>query len=183
MGTKPPAYIEDHSAERVVSFFVNCPAPEGAAWDLLRDWVTKNVLDYQSRRYIGCAPKGHHPNGADHHADEEAGAHEYVAQMLLVGNEEDNATYLGAGTCAAPQGLFLVGDVVMDVFNDDGTVNLGSCMETSFGAIAASLQEMGGYAFDFQARPYYEEHVFTPGWFGGQGELAGFKLWLPIRVV
>jgi AraC family transcriptional regulator len=181
MATKPLVRIEDHSTERVASFFVNCPAPEGAAWDLLRDWVTKNVPDYQSRRFIGCAPKGHHPVGADHHADEEVGAHEYTAQMLLLEGEGDSAWFFGADVCAAPQGLFLVGDVVMDEFNDDGTVNLGSSMENSFGALSATLQEMGGYAFELQVRPYYEEHIFSPEWFNGKGELAGFKLWLPIR--
>jgi hypothetical protein len=34
-----------------------------------------------------------------------------------------------------------------------------------------------------QQRPYYEEHVFSREWFSGDGDLAGFKLWLPIGKV
>lgn len=79
MGTKPLVRIEEHSMERVVSFYVDCRAPEEAAWNQLRDWITKKRNDYKARRYIGCAPKGHHPNGDGHHPNEDIGSHEYRA--------------------------------------------------------------------------------------------------------
>ena len=183
METKPTVRIEDHSDERVASFLVNCPGPEEAAWNLLRDWVTKNVNDYPSRRYIGYAPKGHHPNGEAHHTDEEVGAHEYAAQMILFEGEGNRATFNGADISDAPHGLFLVGDVALNQFAEDGTIDIGLSMETSFGFMSDSLKEMGGYEFDLQNRPYFEEHIFTAEWFKGNGESAGFKLWLPIRKI
>jgi AraC family transcriptional regulator len=183
MATKPLIRIEEHSQERVVSFAVNCRGPEEAAWDLLRGWVTKNITDYQSRRYIGCAPQGHHPQGEAHQADEEAGFHEYAAQMFLFADEGQPEPFKGDVVCAAPQGLFLVGDVALNEFSPDGTLDIGSSMQKSFGVMAKYLQDMGGYEFDLTARPYYEEHIFTHEWFSGAGELAEFQLWLPIKKI
>lgn len=183
MGKKPLVRIEEHSKERVVSFLVNCRGPEGAAWNLLRDWAVANLNDFTARRYIGCAPKGHHPNGEGHHSNEEIGSHEYLAQMFLFEDEGHNDTFLGADVCDAPNGLFLVGDVAMNEFNDDGTIDIGSSMQKSFGVMSECLKDMGAYQFDLKQRPYYEEHIFTNEWFDGAGDLAGFKLWLPIRKV
>jgi AraC family transcriptional regulator len=183
MGTKPLVRIEEHSKERVVSFFVNCSGPEGAAWGLLRDWAMANLQDYPARRYIGCAPKGHHPKGEAHRPDEEPGTHEYLAQMLLFEHEGDDETFLGADVCDAPIGLFLVGDVVLNEFSDDGTIDIGSSMQKAFGVMAECLSDMGGYEFELKERPYIEEHIFTKEWFAGDEGLAGFKLWLPIRKV
>ena len=84
MGKKPLVRIEEHSKERMVSFFVNCSGPEEAAWNLLRDWTVTNLKDYTARRYIGCAPKGHHPQGEGHNQNEEIGCHEYIAQMIKI---------------------------------------------------------------------------------------------------
>lgn len=181
MGTKPLVRIEEHSKERVVSFFVNCARPEEAAWNLLRSWAVANLKDYKARRYIGCAPKGHHPKGEEHHPNEEIGFHEYIAQMFLFENEGNGDTFLGADVCDAPGGLFLVGDVVMNEFHDDGTIDIGSSMQKSYGVMSECLKEMGGYEFELKERAYFEEHIFTNEWFNGTGELAGFKLWLPIK--
>jgi AraC family transcriptional regulator len=183
MGTKPLVRIEEHGMDRVVSFFVNCRGPEESAWNMLRNWVTTNLNDFRARRYIGCAPKGHHPNGEKHQPAEEIGSHEYMAQMFLFEGEGNNDMYLGADVCDAPKGLFLAGDVVMNEFNDDGTIDIGSSMQKSFGVMSECLKEMGGYEFELGKRPYFEEHIFTNEWFGGDGTLAGFKLWLPIRKV
>jgi AraC-like DNA-binding protein len=183
MGTRPLVRIEEHHGERVVSFFVDCRGPEEAAWNLLRDWVTTNIGDYKARRYVGCAPKGHHPNGEQHEADEGPGEHEYMAQIFLLGDEGQGDTYLGAEVIDAPKGLFLVGDVVLNEFQENGEVDIGTSMMNAFGVMAECLQNMGGYEFELKERPYYKEHVFTNQWFEGAGDLAGFKLWLPIRKV
>lgn len=45
------------------------------------------------------------------------------------------------------------------------------------------LFENEGNEKKLKERPYFEEHIFTDEWFRGYGELAGFKLWLPIRKV
>jgi AraC family transcriptional regulator len=183
MGTQPLVRIEEHSLERVVSFEVHCSGPEAAAWDLLRAWATQHTGDYTARRYIGCAPKGHHPTGEAHQADEETGYHEYLAQMFLFEEEGKGETFRGAQVCPAPQGLFLVGDVALNEFNEDGTLDIGSSMQKSYGVMAECLKELGDYEFELSARPYFEEHLFTREWFIGAGDLAGFKLWLPIRKI
>jgi hypothetical protein len=181
MGTKPLVRIEEHGKERVVSFRDNCRGPEEAAWNLLRDWAVAHLNDYTMRRYIGCAPEGHHPKSEEHRPNEETGLHEYVAQMFLFGDEGASDTFLGAEVCDAPRGLFLVGDVVMNEFNDDGTIDIGSSMQKSFGVMSECLKSMGGYEFELKERAYWEEHIFTNEWFSGAGELAGFKLWLPVK--
>ena len=183
MEIKPLVRIEEHSKEKVVSFFVNCRGPEEVAWNLLREWAATNLNDCTARRYMGCAPKGHHPKGEEHQTDEEIGFHEYTAQMLLLEDEGKNDKFLGADVCDAPKGLFLVGDVAMNEYNADGTIDIGLSMQKSAGIMSECLKDMGGYEFELQERPYFEEHVFTNEWFEGNGELAGFKLWLPIKKV
>jgi hypothetical protein len=49
--------------------------------------------------------------------------------------------------------------------------------------MAECLKDMGGYEFELKERLYFEEHIFTHEWFDGDGELAGFKLWLQIKKV
>lgn len=183
MGTKPLVRIEEHSMERVVSFYVDCHAPEEAAWNLLRNWLIQNIADYKARRYIGCAPNGHHPNGDEHQSNEEIGSHAYTAQMFLFEDEGKNNNFLNADVCDAPTGLFLVGDVVMNEFNDDGSIDIGSSMQKSYGVMAECLNDMGGYEFELKERPFFEEHIFSNEWFNGKGDLAGFKLWLPIKKI
>jgi len=191
MGTKPLVRIEDHSNERVASFSVDCKGPEGAAVTLLRDWAVKNLNDYTARRYIGCAPKGHHPKGEHHQKGEQIGMHEYVMQMLLVAEEGIGSTFLGAHVCDAPQGLFLIGDVALNEFNNDEAIDLGSSMQTAFGIMSECLSDMGGYEFDFnygdplKERRHREEHIWSKEWWENpaicEAGLMGFKLWLPIR--
>lgn len=198
MGTKPLLRIEDHSAERVVSFSVNCIGPEGAALKLTREWAIANLNDYTTRRFMGWAPKGHHPEGESHQPNENVGAHEYIMQILLLGDEGSGDMFLGAEVKDAPRGLFLIGDVAFNEFNDNGTVDIGTSMETAFGVMSECLKDMGGYEFDFnygdplKERRHREEHVWSNEWWenpdwqnpdsGGAG-LVGFKLWLPIKKV
>ncbi len=185
MGTKPIVRIEEHNNEKVISFKVDCRGPEEAAGNLLKDWVVKNIKDYAARRYIGCAPKGHHPDGEEHHPDEEMGEHEYIFHMFLFDHEADSAFCSRSEVSEAPKGLYLIGDVALDEYNDAGNIDVGSSMQTAYGVMKECLEEMGGYEFDLQERPYYEEHIFHTEWFTGQlvgdSGLAGFKLWLPIR--
>jgi hypothetical protein len=147
----------------------------------MRQWATANLTDWPARRYIGCAPKGHHPGGEAHRPNEEEGNHEYLAQVFLYGHEGDCADFLGADVADAPKGLYLVGDVALNEFQADGSIDIGSSMQKSAGVMFECLKDMGGYALDLESRPYHEEHIFADGWPAGDGGLAGFKLWLPIR--
>ena len=183
MGTKPLVRIEEHMEERVVSFRAEGQDPELAAWTKMRDWATANLSDYSMRRYIGCAPKGHHPGGEAHQADEGPGCHEYLAQMILYGREGDEGRFLGADVVDGPSGLYLVGDVVLNEFNSDGSIDIGESMQKSGSVMFECLKEIGGYELQLPERPYYEEHLFTRDWDLRDGALAGFKLWLPIRKI
>lgn len=187
MGTRPLVRIEEFSNAKVVSFEVNCLAPEDAAINLLKSWALQNISDYTARRYIGCAPKGHHAEGEEHQSNEDIGSHEYVMQMFLFEHEGCDRTFLGANVCEAPKGLYLVGDVAMNEFSNDGSIDVGTSMQTAYGIMAACLKEMGGYAFELKERPYYEEHIWHKEWFDGKladdQNLAGFKLWLPIKKI
>lgn len=186
ISTKPLVRIEEHSNERVVSFFVNCKGPESVAWELLREWAVKNLSDYTARRCFGCAPKGHHPDGAEHQPNEEEISHEYVMQMFLLGDEGKGNTFLGANVCDAPKGLYLVGDIVLNEFNEDGSIDIGSSMQTSFGVMSECLKGMGEYEFDLNERKHLEEQIFSNECWNnpiGDAGLIGFKLWLPIKKI
>lgn len=187
MGINPLFRIEEHSNERVVSFFVNCKGPEAVAGDLLREWAVNNLSDYSARRCVGYAPKGHHQEGEEHQPNEKAGSHEYVMQMFLFKDEGNSDIFLGADVCDAPKGLFLVGDVALNEFHDDGNIDIGSSMQTAFGVMSECLRDMGGYEFDLQDRRHREEQIFSNEWWKnpniGDAGLVGFKLWLPIKKV
>lgn len=187
MNIKPLVRIEDHSNERAVSFFVNCVDPEGVAGDLLREWAVKNLSDYTVRRCVGCAINGHHPNGEEHHPNEEPCSHEYVMQMILLGDEGNSDTFFGADVCDAPKGLFLVGDVALNEFQDNGNIDIGSSMQTAGRIMYEYLKEIGGYEFDLQERRHREEQIFSNEWWENpnirDAGLIGFKLWLPIRKI
>ncbi|OJV65709.1 MAG: hypothetical protein BGO41_07700 [Clostridiales bacterium 38-18] len=185
IGTKPILRIEDCSNERVVSFFVNCKGPEEAAGNLLREWAVKNLSDYTARRYVGYAPKGHHPEGEYHQLDEPIGSHEYLMQMFLYGDEGKTSNFYGVDVCDAPQGLYLVGDVSLNEFDSNGNIDLGSSMQTAFSIMSECLKDMNYYEFDLGERRHREEQIFSNDWWInpsiGERGLQGFKLWLPIK--
>ena|GEM_PF-814545 len=186
-GTKPLLRIEEYSNLRVVSFKADCKGPETAAWNLLKEWVVKNIGDYTTRRFFGCAPKGHHPEGKEHQPNEDIGTHEYVVSMFLLNHEANEKTYHGADVFDAPKGLYLVGDVAMNEFNDNGNLDIGTSMQSSGSVMVECLKEIGGYELALNERPFYEEHIFFKEWFTGElsgdGGLVGFKLWLPIKKI
>lgn len=184
MGKGPIVRIEEHGGERVASFAVDCSGPESAAGERMRAWAVKNLTDYAARRCVGCAPKGHHPQGVAHRPGEDPGFHEYVMQMFLYGREGEGADFRGAEVRNAPEGLFLVGDAALDEYGPDGALDLGSSMQTAYGIMDECLKNMGGYAFDLKRRRHLEEQIFTRAWWSGgdigDEGLAGFRLWLPI---
>ncbi|HWS30134.1 MAG TPA: hypothetical protein VN512_08510 [Clostridia bacterium] len=83
----------------------------------------------------------------------------YIFHMFLFDHEADSAFCPCAGVSEAPKGLYLIGDVALDEYNDAGNIDIGSSMQTAYGVMRECLEELGGYAFDLQAQPYYEEHI------------------------
>lgn len=177
-GSKPLVRIEELNDLKVVSCSVKGKDPEMKAWNQMREWVTKNRKDYEARRYIGYAPYGHHP------VCEEEDIHEYHAMMLLYGAEDLDKTIYGMTLSDAPKGLFLVGDVVLNEFNADGTIDIGSSMKKSSQTIYECMLDMGIYDLDFDGRTYLEEHIFKKEWFIAENPeeiLAEYRFWLPIK--
>lgn len=180
LGEKPLVRMEELSGRRVVVFTVNCPEPETRAWNLMREWAVRNLRDYEARRYIGYAPGGHHPDGP------EETAHAYCAMMILHGDEGNEENFFGARVADAPGGVFLVGDVALNEYFEDGTIDIGLSMKNSSMTVYECMVNMGGYEMDFDGRNYLEEHVFQKQWFtSGHPEeiLPEYKFWLPIRKV
>ena len=175
-GSKPLVRIESLENLKAVCFYANCAEPETPAWYQLRNWVAENANDYSARRYIGFAPSGHHPTG------ENNDLHEYKAQMILY--EEEIPMFQGAELCDAPRGLFLVGDVVLNEYNEDGSIDIGASMKKSSQVIYECMLSMGGYEIDFAGRTYLEEHIFDNEWFTDESPekyQTQFKFWLPIK--
>ncbi len=163
---------------RAVEFRVNCMEPEKHAWNLMREWVLKNLRDYEVRRYIGYAPCGHHPEG------EGENVHEYCALFLLHDDEGKDGEYFGAKVVDAPRGVFLVGDVVLNEYFEDCTIDIGLSMKNASQTIYECMKNMGGYELDFDGRTYLEEHFFKKEWFTAdchEAILPEYRFWLPIK--
>lgn len=177
-GSKPLVRIEELNNLKAVSFCVNCEAPETQAWNLMREWAVKNFSDFEARRYIGYAPCGHHLQG------EEEDSHEYNAMMILRSDEGIGETLFGEKVSEVPKGLFLVGDVVLNEFDDDGVLDIGASMKKSSQTIYECMLNMGEYDLDFDGRTYLEEHIFPKEWFltdKPEEIQAEYKFWLPIK--
>ncbi len=178
LGEKPLVRMEELSRCRAVAFTVKCREPETQAWNLMREWAVKNLNDYEARRYIGYAPGGHHPDGP------QEAPHEYCAMMLLHGDEGKGEYFLGAQAVDVPEGLFLVGDVVLNEYCGDGTIDIGLSMKNSSRTVYECMVNMGGYEMDFDGRAYLEEHIFQRQWFTSEHPeriLPEYKFWLPIK--
>lgn len=178
LGEKAIIRMEELDHCRAVAFYADCPEPETRAWNLMREWAVKNLSDYEARRYIGYAPGGHHPQGP------EEGPHPYCAMMLLHSGEGAGDAFLGAQVVDAPRGVFLVGDVVLNEYFDDGTVDIGLSMKNSSQTVYECMVNMGGYELDFDGRTYLEEHIFQKRWFTAdcpEQILPEYKFWLPIK--
>jgi len=177
---KPEVRIEELLNGKVISFSVDTVGPEREAWNLMRKWVKENIKDFSLRKYFGFAPKDHHAEGNQHEPNENDERHEYISQMFLFSDEVN--IFSNVEITDAPKGLFLVGDVIFDQFNDDGTVDIGTSMEKSSGFMFERMKE-GGYEMDMNNRCYYEEHIFPKEWFDGADVNAEMRLWLPIKKV
>lgn len=178
LGEKAFIRMEELGSYRAVAFYADCQEPETQAWNRMREWARGALTDYEARRYIGYAPRGHHPAGP------EEAAHPYCAMMLLHSGEGDGDTFLGAEVVDAPKGLFLVGDVALNEYTDDGTIDIGLSMKNSSQMVYECMLHMGGYELDFDGRTYLEEHIFQKQWFtSGHPEqlLPEYKFWLPIK--
>ncbi|SJZ50095.1 helix-turn-helix domain-containing protein [Anaerorhabdus furcosa] len=180
MGDKPVVRIEEITEETAIIFCAKSDTPEKDAWNKMRRWATKNLNDYSARRYFGYAPMGHHPNNS---SDNE---HEYISTMLLTNDESHDTSIFDLNTTSMPRGLFLVGDVVLNEFDEDGNIDIGESMKSSSQVIYQCMLELKDYELDFDNRTYLEEHLFPREWFieeNHESMQIERKFWLPIRKI
>lgn len=180
MGTKPLVRMVELKDDVAVLFQACGEEPERHAWNLMREWVVNHVAGYETRKYIGYAPMGHHPEG------ENDDKHVYNACMLLHEEECRNMDLADEKLSDVPKGVFLVGDVALNEFNEDGTINIGLSMKKASQTIYEYMLEMGGYELDFDGRTFLEEHIFSKEWFiADEPEKiqAEYKFWLPIKKI
>ena len=137
MGTRPLVQMIELKDEKAVMFQVCEEEPERRAWNMMREWGAGNLTGYEARRYIGYAPMGHHPKG------EEGDNHAYCACMLLHEAEWHSRDLKGAEISDMPGGIFLVGDVALNEFYEDGSVDIGLSMKKASQTIYEYMLEMG----------------------------------------
>lgn len=90
----------------------------------------------------------------------------------------------GAKIIDAPKGLFLVGDVALNEFYDNGTIDIGSSMKKSSQTTYECMLDMEDYDIDFKEHTYLEEHIFHKEWFLADNPeefQAEYRFWLPIK--
>ena len=93
---------------------------------------------------------------------------------------------MGANVIDAPAGLFLAGDVALNEFFDDGTIDIGLSMKKSSQVVYECMLDMGGYEMDFDGRTYLEEHIFKKQWFTSEHPeriAPEYRFWLPVKRV
>ena len=106
--------------------------------------------------------------------------------MLLHGSEGKTGEFLGANVIDAPAGLFLAGDVALNEFFDDGTIDIGLSMKKSSQVVYECMLDMGGYEMDFDGRTDLEEHIFKKQWFTSEHPeriAPEYRFWLPVKRV
>lgn len=89
------------------------------------------MAGYSERKFIGVAPKGHHPDGSYTKSSDDEIKHEYLVQVFLYGDEGLDGVFCGTEVCKAPKGVFLVSDVVLNQFDDKGNWDIGASMMKS----------------------------------------------------
>ncbi len=172
--------MEEHKNEKVVCFTVDCVDPENEAWGQMSEWCKRNVPDRVARRYIGVAESGHHPQGEEHQNASEHIKHPYKAMMYLVGDECGQGEFCGLKVEDAPSGLFLVSDVILNQYDENGSMDIALSMMKASEAFVKFIKNTGGYEFDCSMGIFYEEHIFSEKWFQNGGVPDGFRMWVPI---
>lgn len=180
MNKTPIVKIEEHHKEKVIAFRVDCENPESAAWGLMSEWCIENMSDRTGRRYVGFASIGHHPNGAPHQNASELETHPYIAMMFLIGDECKKEVFHGLQVEEAPEGLFLVNDVVLNQYDENGDLDIALSMMKASESFVEFMNKTDQYEFDCGKGIFFEEHIFSERWFEQGGVPDGFRMWVPI---
>ena len=80
----------------------------------------------------------------------------------------------------APEGIYLVNDVALNQFDNDGNLDMALSMMKASDAFMEFVQNTDGYEFDMKKGVFYEEHIFSEDWFQKGGLPTAFKMWVPV---
>lgn len=180
MNEKTIVRVEGHANEKVVCFEVDCFDAEEAAWGKMSTWCKENIPDRTARRFIGLAPKGHHPDGENHQNASEHVKHPYIAMMFLIGDEVKQETFHGLPVHDAPDGIYLVNDVALNQYDEHGKLDMALSMIKASDSFVDFVNRTDGYEFDMKKGIFYEEHIFSEQWFQEGGLPTGFRMWVPV---
>lgn len=172
--------MEEHRKEKVICFEVDCMDPEEKAWGLMSEWCRRNVSDRTARRFLGVAPMGHHPEEVQHQNASEHESHPYIAMMYLVGEEGIMDSFHGKKVEDAPEGLFLINDVALNQYDENGDMDMALSMMKASEAFMDFMKTTKDYEFDCGKGIFYEEHIFSEKCFQQGGFPDGFRMWVPI---
>ena len=84
------------------------------------------MAGYSERKFIGVAPKGHHPDGSYTKSSDDEIKHNTWFKFFCM-----DGVFCGTEVCEAPKGVFLVSDVVLNQFDDKGNWDIGASMMKS----------------------------------------------------
>ena len=143
-------------------------------------WCKKYIPDRTARKYVGIAPIGHHPQGAEHQNASEHIKHPYKAMMYLAGDECNQEEFYGLKVEDAPAGLFLLNDVTLNQFDENNHLDMALSLMKASESFVEFMTHTSGYEFDCTAGLFYEEHIFSEKWFQKGGVPDGFRMWVPI---
>ena len=180
MNQKPLVYINGIKNSHVISFDVDCFDAEDVAWSQMKEWANNNLKDKTARRYVGVAPIGHHPKGQHENASEHV-KHPYKAMMFLLDEEAESGEFCEKKVEAGPDGLYLVNDVALNMYDENGFLDMALCLVKASEAFVEFVKNTDSYEFDCGQGIFYEEHIFDDEWFVNGGVPSGFKMWVPIK--
>ncbi len=100
--------------------------------------------------------------------------------MFLIGDECDKESFHGLEVEDAPEGLFLVNDVVLNQYDENGDLDMALSMMKASESFVEFMSKTDRYEFDCGKGIFLEEHIFSERWFERGGVSDGLKMWVPI---
>lgn len=162
--------IEEFRNEKAITFRYSGPKPEETTYFMMRNWILKYLKDYAARRIIAYAPNGH-----------DLDEHSYVVQIFLHDYEIDESLYPNIEIANIPDGLYIVGDIVLNEYDDRGFVDIGLSMKKTSQELYEGMLKMEIFTLDMPNRVFIEEQIFNEKWFKNPNHSGLFKVWLPIK--
>lgn len=180
MNEKILVSVREIKNSHVIAFDVDCFDAEEVAWNQMKEWANANLKDKVARCYVGLAPIGHHPKGQHENASEHV-KHPYKAMVLLLDDEVKDDEFCGKKIENGPDGLYLVNDVSLNQYDENGVLDMAMCMIKASEAFVEFVKNTDVYEFDCGAGIFYEEHVFDEKWFAKGGTPSAFRMWVPVK--